>query len=143
LRDKLANLGAEAIAAALIELQAGRAVAQPQPAEGATYARKIRREDTRLDWSRSATELERAVRAFRPSPGATTTLQGEPIKIWRAALAPGGGEPGTLLASPGKLAVACGEGALAIAELQRAGGKRLSAAEFLRGRSIAPGSRFA
>jgi methionyl-tRNA formyltransferase len=142
LREKLAHLGADAIAVALADLAAGRTVAEPQPEEGATYARKIRREDTRLDWSRPAAELERAVRAYRPSPGAVSTLRGEPIKVWRAQLAAGSGIPGAVLAVPGALVVACGEGALAIEELQRAGGKRMSAAEFQRGRSLEPGSRF-
>jgi len=142
LREKLAELGADAIVAALADLAAGRARAEPQPAEGATYARKIRREDTRLDWSRPAVELERAVRAFRPSPGATSTLRGESIKVWRAQLASGSGTPGVVLASHGALLVACGDAALAIEELQRAGGKRMTASEFLRGRSLEPGSRF-
>jgi len=139
LHDRLATLGAQAIVETLAELQAGRARAQAQPASGETYARKVGRDDARLDWSRPAVELERAVRAFRPMPGASTTLEGEPIKIWRATLAAGSGAPGTLI---GTLVVACGEGALSIQELQRAGGKRLSAADFLRGRSLAPGSRF-
>jgi methionyl-tRNA formyltransferase len=149
LRDGLAALGAEAIVATLADLEAGRATAQPQPQEGATYARKIRREDARLDWSRPAVELERAVRAFRPSPGAATTLEGEAIKVWRATLVAsstpgklGRHSPGALLTAHGALEVACGEGSLVIQELQRAGGKRLNAAEFLRGRNLPPGARF-
>ena len=142
LHDRLAALGAQAIVDTLLDLEAGRARAEPQPKDGATYASKITRDDTRLDWSRPAVELERAVRAFRPSPGAVTVLDGEPIKVWRAAPTTGRGKPGTLLGAQDALEIACGEGALAIHELQRSGGKRLSAIEFLRGRRLAPGVRF-
>lgn len=142
LHDKLAALGADAIVAALAELQAGRARAIEQPDSGATYAPKIDRKDTMLNWSLPAAELERAVRAFRPAPGAATVLQGEPIKIWRAGIVAGQGEPGTLLAAGDALVVACRDGALAITELQRAGGRPLAAADFLRGYALSPGARF-
>jgi len=142
LHDKLAALGAQAIVAALAELQAGRARAVEQPEVGATYARKIDRKDTILNWSLPAVELERAVRAFRPAPGAATVLQGEPIKIWRAGIMAGQGEPGAVLAAGDALVVACRDGALAITELQRAGGRRLAAADFLRGHALSPGARF-
>jgi methionyl-tRNA formyltransferase len=141
LHDKLASLGGEAIVEALAQLEAGKASAVPQPAEGATYARKVGREDTVLIWSQPASALERAVRAFHPSPGAATTLQGEHIKVWRAHLAGGGGAPGSVIAADDALVVACGEGALAITELQRAGGKSLPASEFLRGRALSSGTR--
>jgi len=137
LHDKLAALGGEAIVAAL----EGELKATPQPKVGATYARKISREDAVLDWSRSARDLERVVRAMRPAPGAGTTLKGERIKLWRAHVAPGTGEPGGVLAADDALLVACGEGALAITELQRAGGKPLPASEFLRGRALLRGAR--
>ena len=142
LHDKLASLGAQAIVAALAELQAGRARAVEQPEVGATYAPKIDRKDTILNWSLPAAELERAVRAFRPAPGAATLLQGEPIKIWRAVIVAGQGAPGTVLAAGDALVVACRDGALAIAELQRAGGRRLATADFLRGHALSPGARF-
>ena len=141
LHDKLASLGEQAIVAALAEVEAGRARATPQPSEGATYARKIGRDDAVLDWSQPASALERAVRALRPSPGAATTLQGERIKLWRAHVASGSGAPGSVLAADEFLLVACGEGALAITELQRAGGKSLAASEFLRGRALPRGAR--
>jgi methionyl-tRNA formyltransferase len=141
LHDKLAALGADAIVQALARLESGMAQAVPQPAEGATYARKIGREDAMLDWSQQASALERAVRALRPSPGAATTLQGERIKVWRAHVVDGRGAPGSVLAAHDALVVACGSGALAITELQRAGGKPLPAAEFLRGRALARGAR--
>ena len=142
LHDKLAALGAEAIVAALAELEAGRTRAVPQAETGVTYAPKIGKRETRLDWTRPALELERAVRAFRPLPGATTTLAGERLKIWRAQVVDAKGTPGTLLATDETLLVACGEQALAVSELQRAGGRRLGAGEFLRGHPLRPGARF-
>jgi len=141
LHDKLAALGADAIVQALASIQSGGGQAVPQPAEGATYARKIGREETVLDWSQPASALERAVRALRPAPGASTTLQGERIKVWRARVAEGRGDPGSVLAVEDALIVACGTGALAITELQRAGGKPLPAAAFLRGRALLRGAR--
>jgi len=141
LHDKLALQGGEALLEVLEQLQGGRAQAVAQASEGVTYAPKIDKRETQLDWRRPALELERAVRAFRPAPGATTRLSGETLKIWRAAVAEGAGEPGMLL-DGASLVVACGERALRILELQRAGGRRLSAAEFLRGRPLEPGTRF-
>ena len=142
LHDKLAVLGAEAIVAALDDIEAGRARAVPQPQDGVTYATKIDKRDTRLNWSLPARELERAVRSFRPAPGAFALLDGEPVKIWRASVVDAGGAPGTVLEAQEGLVIACGEQALAVSELQRAGGRRLSAAEFLRGYRLAPGARF-
>ena len=143
LHDKLAALGAQAIVATLADVEAGRARAVPQPQSGVTYAPKIDKRETRLDWSRPALELERAVRAFRPVPGAFAMLDGEPLKVWQAKVTPAGGEPGTVLEAKQNLVVACGAQSLAIAELQRAGARRLSAEEFLRGRPLASGARFA
>jgi methionyl-tRNA formyltransferase len=142
LHDKLALLGGVAIVDALALIEAGRAERRPQPAAGVTYASKIDRQETRLQWSRPAAELERAVRAFRPSPGAFTLLAGEALKIWRARVVGGRGAPGAILEAGNELVVACGDGALAIAELQRPGGRRLDARAFLRGRRLAGGSRF-
>jgi methionyl-tRNA formyltransferase len=141
LHDKLAALGADAIVAALAQLETGKANAVAQPAEGATYARKIGRDDAVLNWSQPASALERVVRAMRPSPGASTMLQGERLKIWRARTTADRGAPGSVVAAGDELVVACGDGALAITELQRAGGKALPAAEFLRGRALSPGAR--
>lgn len=141
LHDKLAAQGGEMLVEVLSRLHRGQAQAVPQPSEGVTYAAKIDKRETRLDWARPAVELERAVRAFRPAPGAGARLGDETLKIWRAERTAGNGEPGTLLAE-GHLTVACGQEALRIVELQRAGGRRVSAAEFLRGRPLAPGTRF-
>jgi methionyl-tRNA formyltransferase len=142
LHDKLAALGAEMMVAALGELAVGRARPVPQPAVGTTYARKIEKREALLDWARPAGALERAVRAFNPSPGAGTLLDGEPLKLWRSRVASRDGPPGKLLQADGELVIACGEHALQILELQRAGGKRLDAAQFLRGRPLEPGVRF-
>jgi len=142
LHDKLAALGADMMAMTLAELQEGRARAVPQPEAGVTYARKIEKEEARLDWSRSAVELERVVRAFRPSPGAYSSLEGEPLKIWRARVRDDRGAPGAVLrVQDNAIVVGCGQGALEVTELQRPGARRLHAAEFLRGRALAPGSR--
>lgn len=140
LHDRLAVLGAQMVVQALQDLERGLAQARPQPAEGATYAAKISREDTVLDWTRPAEELERAVRAFRPSPGATTNLDGVPLKVWRARVAAGQAPAGSVATEGDALLVGCGAGRLRIDEVQRAGGKRMGAAEFLRGTRIEPGA---
>jgi methionyl-tRNA formyltransferase len=141
LHDKLASLGGAAIVDALASIEGGRAVPMPQPAVGVTYASKIDKHETRLQWSRPALELERAVRAFRPTPGAFALLGGEALKIWHARAVAGRGAPGAILEAGSELIVACGNDALAISELQRAGGRRLPAREFLRGHRLATGSR--
>jgi len=141
LHDRLAALGADAIVEALAQLETGKASAVSQPAEGMTYARKIGREDAILNWALPALVLERTVRALRPSPGASTTLHGERIKIWHAHLVDGQGPAGAVLAAEHSLVVACGEGALAITELQRAGGKPMPVQAFLRGRPLSAGAR--
>lgn len=145
LHDKLAKLGAHAIVTALSGIASGKLQPQPQAAAGATYAHKITREQARIDWTRPAAEIERAVRAFDPFPGAFSQLDQQVVKIWKAELAGDAtGQPGTVSAvSAAGIVVACGDGALRLTEMQRSGGKRLPAAEFLRGFQIAPGQRFA
>lgn len=138
LHDKLAGLGAELLVAVLDEIAAGRARAVRQADEGATYAPKVDKREARLDWTRPALDLERAVRAFLP---ASTFLAGEPVRIWRARASPGSGVPGVVL-DPERLLVACGKDALEIGELQRAGGKRLAAPDFLRGHPLGRDARF-
>ena len=141
LHDKLAALGADLLLSVLRDVAAARGRARAQSSEGVTYAHKIDKAETRLDWKRPALELERAVRAFRPIPGATTSLGGEALKIWRARVVPGTGEPGTVLSQDAALVIACGGDALDITELQAAGGRRMSAADFTRGRRLPPGAR--
>ncbi len=142
LHDRLAALGAEMIVAALDAVARGEARFVPQPGEGATYARKLERAECEIDWSASAAEIERKVRALRPQPGAQSRLRGAALKLWRARPAAGSGLPGTVLAAgPQEIVIACGEGALAVSELQRAGGRRLAAPEFLRGVRLARGER--
>jgi methionyl-tRNA formyltransferase len=143
LRDRLAELGAKLIVQALDALEAGGIRATPQPAEGVTYAAKLGRGEARVDWRESAVSVNRRVRAFNPSPGADARVRGVDLKIWRCATAAGRGAPGEVLgAGSGGLCVACGEGALVVAELQRSGGKRLRIAEFLRGFPLSEGERF-
>jgi methionyl-tRNA formyltransferase len=142
LHDKLAALGAQMIVAAVRELAGGHAVVVPQAAEGVTYAPKIGKHEAQIDWRRGSAELERLVRAFDPVPGAGTLLAGTALKVWRARPAHGEGVPGEVLRADALgLLVACGAGALEMLELQRAGGRRLDAAGFLRGCPIPPGTR--
>ena len=142
LHDKLAALGARMIVAALADLAAGRARAVPQLEPRATYARKITKRDAQIDWRSDAGQIERQVRALRPSPGAVTHWRGEAMKIWAARCEAARGVPGTVLAAgDAGILVACGEGALRVLQLQRAGGNRLAAAAFLRGLPIAAGER--
>lgn len=143
LRDRLADLGARLVLQALDELERGAAVLRQQPAEGATYASKIDRTETRIDWTRPAPEIWRKVRAFNSHPGAVSRLRDRELKIWQGVPVLHSGIPGTVLEVGSRgIVVACGDGSLRIEELQRAGGRRLSPAEFLRGHPLAPGERF-
>jgi len=143
LHDRLAALGGRCIVRALEELQAGTLRREPQPHDGVTYAAKLDKEEARIGWNRPAEELDRLIRAFNPFPGAVTTLEGAPLKIWSACPAQGRGlEPGTVEeADEGRIVVACGAGALVLEELQRAGGKRLPVRDFQRGAGLRPGQR--
>ncbi len=140
LHDRLAQLGAQLMADTLPRLPLP---AETQPEAGVTYAAKIEKAEALLDWQRSATELDRHIRAFNPFPAAQTTLQGNPVKVWAAHPVPGQGEPGRVLAVDKQgITVACGDGALCLSELQKAGGKRLQAAQFLAGNSIKANESF-
>jgi methionyl-tRNA formyltransferase len=128
---------------ALDALQAGVIKATPQSAEGVTYAAKLEKREARVDWRKGALTVNRQVRALNPSPGADARARGVELKIWRCATAAGRGNPGEILSiGPDGLCVACGEDALVITELQRSGGKRLRAADFLRGFPLSAGERF-
>jgi methionyl-tRNA formyltransferase len=129
LHDTLAAMGAKAIVQALAKLDDLRPEAQPD--SGVTYAKKLGKAEARLDWTRPAAELERRIRAFQPFPGAWFEAKGERIKVSGAKLADGTGAPGAVIAEP--LIVACGEGALALTRLQRAGRATTGADSFVRG----------
>jgi methionyl-tRNA formyltransferase len=137
LHDKLAALGATMIVDALRRLEAGTLLAQPQPEEGVTYAAKIAKEEAALDFTQPAAVLARKIRAFNPFPGASGQFNGVSVKIWQAEAvdAGGGATPGTIRAADAAqgVLVACGEGALRLRQLQKPGGKRLAAADFLKG----------
>jgi methionyl-tRNA formyltransferase len=141
LHDKLAALGAQCMVQVLPALEAGDLRAIPQPADGVTYAHKIQKQEAVIDWSQPAPQIERQVRAFNPQPGAHTTLRGQLLRVWRARALERPAVPGgrVVETTSSGILVACGSGVLAIEELQRASAKRLSAAEFLRGISLAPG----
>jgi methionyl-tRNA formyltransferase len=134
LHDKLAEMGGRMIVEALNRMAAGDLPAEPQPEEGVTYAAKISKEEAKLDLQRPALELARKVRAFNPFPGAHAQAGGVTIKIWNAQAMDGKGQPGQVLSADAQgIVVACGEGALRLTELQKPGGKRLAAGEFLKG----------
>jgi methionyl-tRNA formyltransferase len=146
LHDKLAALGARLIVEALELAACGGLRPVPQPGEGVSYAHKIEKAEAAIDWTQPADAIERRIRAFDPFPGASAQVRGETVKVWRArALMQGRGSvaPGTIVAVDADgIGVACGQGRLEITELQRPGGKRLAAAEFLRGFPLEPGMRF-
>ena len=143
LHDRLAALGGECIVDALAALQRGELVATPQPAEGVTYAAKIGRAEAAIDWTRPAAEIERAMRAFDPFPGAASSLRDTVVKCWSGKVVPGSGEPGSVLAVDDEgITIACGRDALRCTVLQRPGSKRLPAGEFLRGFPVSIGERF-
>jgi methionyl-tRNA formyltransferase len=133
LLDRLARLGAEMVVEALAGLQAGRLVAQPQPADGVCYAHKIEKSEAAIDWRAPAALIERRLRAFDPYPGCTATIADTPLKVWRGRVVPAvdaaAGAP--IEAADGRLVVACGDGALEVLELQLAGGRRMPAQGFL------------
>ena len=145
LHDRLAALGAEAVVAAIDEWQAGRLAPVPQPADGATYAPKIRKDEARIDWTAPAPAVDRLVRAFNPWPVAETRWQGRQLRVWAAepVTTPAGAEPGQVLeASGGRIVVAAGEGALSLTRVQLAGRRAMTAAEFLNAHALA-GARLA
>lgn len=139
LHDRLARLGAEAAVHVLTQLARGKELAAAtQPAHGITYAHKITPEEAQVDWSASAVEVDRKIRAFNPVPGAWTTWNGEKLKLWVSGLVPVpsclGSEPGAIIAAEGEhLLVSCASSVLAITEVQRPGGKRMSVTAWLAG----------
>jgi methionyl-tRNA formyltransferase len=140
LHDRLARLGADLMVRALGALERSSLVLTPQSADGVTYAHKIAKDETRIDWTRPWREVHDRLRGLSPFPGAWFELDGTRIKLLRSTRGEGTGVPGTVLDD--ELTVACGEGAVRILELQRAGRQAMKGDEFLRGSPVAPGTRF-
>jgi methionyl-tRNA formyltransferase len=143
LHDRLAAMGAALMVETLAALAEGRARPRPQPARGATYAAKVEKSEARIDWTRSAAELDRHVRGLSPVPGAWTEIAGERVRVLMCRPEPGAGAPGT---PPGRtlddrLLVACGGGALRLTRLQRPGRAPANAAELLRGFAVGAGTQ--
>lgn len=137
LHDALASLGGKLLVETLQTLD--QITPEPQDAALVTYAEKLRKDEAPIDWSRRAAELSRQVRAFNPFPVAQARSGEDTWRIWMAEAAAGTGLPGTVLSTGDGIVVACGEGALRITELQKAGGKRLAARDFLAGSALRPG----
>jgi len=149
LHDRLATLGGELMVQTLDVAAQGSLKPVPQPTEGVTYAHKIEKAESTIDWTLPAAVIERRVRAFDPFPGASTTWNGEPLKVWGARAESNISDSNELneierighisfINSVG-IGVACGEGTLTLTQVQRAGGKRLSVADFLRGNAVQVG----
>jgi methionyl-tRNA formyltransferase len=143
LHDRLAALGARMVVRALADAAAGALAPVRQPEQGVTYAHKIAKTEAAIDWTLPADVIERRVRAFDPFPGASFQARGETVKLWRAQVerldTPAA--PGTVVAADAQhLVVACGDGALALLDLQRPGGKRGPAAHWLQGQPLARGA---
>lgn len=143
LHDKLAALGARCIVDLLASNPASRFPGKPQEEAGACYAAKLSKSEAGVDWNDRAQQIERLIRAFDPFPGATCLINDTPVKLWRARRVEGSaGAPGEVLAANADgILVACGEDALMLEVLQRPGGKRLSAAQFISGFPVQAGSR--
>jgi methionyl-tRNA formyltransferase len=168
LHDRLAQLGAELLVQTIPDYVAGKIQPRPQPAAGASHAAKIKKEDGRIDWNRPAQTIWNRLRAFTPWPGAFTFWLGVPpsggnairseappkggtpstprpvlLKIWKVDIVERSGRPGEVLsADKTGIVIGCGEHALRILELQREGGRRMSAAEFLAGHALKVGEKF-
>ena len=148
LHDQLAELGGRMVVEALELAASGGLQAVPQPSEGISYAHKIDKREAALDWTQPALTLERRIRAFNPFPVACSTLNGETIKFWRAevlpdVLPPSSAVAGEVLAASAEgVDIAAVGGVLRVSRLQKAGGKPLDAADFLRGFEIQPGQHF-
>lgn len=141
LHDVLARLGADLMARALSALEHGSLALTPQPKQGVTYAEKISKEETRIDWAKPWMQVHNHIRGLSPFPGAWFELEGVRIKALRSTRGEGSGTPGTVLDD--RLTVACGDGAVRLTQVQRAGGKPMSADEFLRGTKVGKGMKVA
>lgn len=148
LHDKLADLGGKCIVEALTSLDQGRLISTPQNEADTCYAVKIRKAEAEIDWARDAAHIDRMIRAFNPHPGAFTYLHGNTIKLWQARIIsrtnPNDFYPaGEIITADAEgIVAACGRDALSIDILQKAGGKKLTAAQFLAGYPLQPGEHF-
>jgi methionyl-tRNA formyltransferase len=145
LHDRLMTIGADLMAKAMSGLERGELTLQPQPANGVTYARKIDKAETRTDWMLANLQVHNHIRGLSPFPGAWCEMEiagkAERLKLLRSTLADGQGEPGEIVDE--RLTVGCGEGAVRLLELQRAGGKPVTAGQFLLGAKIKKGMKLA
>jgi len=139
LHDKLAKLGADLIVSALAALERGALEFKPQAAQGVTYAKKIEKGETRIDWSKPWKEVHDHISGLSPFPGAWFQIGDARVKVLRSTHGEGSGAPGTVL--DGRLTVACKAGAVRLLEVQRAGAKAMSAEEFLRGTPVKAGTK--
>jgi methionyl-tRNA formyltransferase len=140
LAERLAGIGAPLMVEALALAEAGMLTLTPQPEEGALYAAKIDKAEARIDWTRDAEAVDRAIRGLTPNPGAWTELDGERLKVLKAHPEPGEGAPGVALDDA--LLVGCGRGALRIDVAQRPGRAAMGRDDLLRGRPVPAGARF-
>jgi len=140
LHDGLAPLGADLMVRALGALERGALTLTPQPTDGITYAPKIDKSETRIDWTRPWQAVHDHCRGLAPSPGAWFEIAvGQRVRVLRTTRGEGAGAPGTVVDD--RLTIACGEGAVRVLEIQRAGGKPMKAEEFLRGARLVPGAQ--
>jgi methionyl-tRNA formyltransferase len=140
LSDELSRLGADLMVRALGALERGAVTPTPQNPDGASYAKKISKDEARIDWSKSAAEIDGLIRGLSPVPGAFTEVKGERLKILYATPVSDRGDPGEILTDD--LTVACGEGALKLNKVQRAGSRVMEARELLKGFALPPGTSF-
>jgi methionyl-tRNA formyltransferase len=138
LHDALAPLGADLMTRALGALERGTLSFTPQPEQGVTYAAKIAKAETRIDWSRPCADVHNHIRGLSPFPGAWFEMDGVRVKALRSTLAKGKGAPGTALDDT--LTIACGDGAIRLVQIQRAGKQPMQADEFLRGTPVKQGT---
>jgi methionyl-tRNA formyltransferase len=141
LHDALSPLGADLMLRALAAAERGSLSLTPQPAEGVTYAEKISKAETRIDWSKPWEQVHNHIRGLSPFPGAWFELDGVRVKALRSTRGEGSGAPGTALDD--KLTIACGDGAVRLAQVQRAGKQPMGVEEFLRGTRVDAGTRVA
>jgi methionyl-tRNA formyltransferase len=138
LTGALSRLGADLMARALGALERDQVQQTPQPEDGVTYAKKILKDEARIDWTKSAREIDCHIRGLSPWPGAWTEVGGERLKVLYAEPAAGNGAPGTVIGDD--LTIACGDGALRLTRVQRAGGKAMDAADLLKGFAVPRGT---